>query len=102
MAGTMRAAAVSVLGLVALQAVGSAGGSGRISGLFNDVSTMLDRLLDPTVPAIPDLANGEKWGGGGTATVGTPPNGVAIPVPANLDPAGAYGYSPYLVPFPVT
>lgn len=61
--GTARAAASAVLGLVALQAVGSRGGSGRIAELFNDANTILERVLDPAVPAIPDLRVGGSWGG---------------------------------------
>ena len=42
------------LALIALQAVVSRGGSGRISSLFADADALLNRALDPTVPAIPD------------------------------------------------
>ena len=42
------------LGLIALQAVVSRGGSGRISSLFADANNVLNRALDPNVPAIPD------------------------------------------------
>ena len=68
MAGTARAAATAVLGLVALQAVGTTAGSGRVSGFFNDLSSLVDRLLDPTVPAIPNLAGGEHWGTGSSTS----------------------------------
>ena len=42
------------LGLIALQAVVSRAGSGRIGSLFADANNVLNRALDPTVPAIPD------------------------------------------------
>lgn len=83
MAGTMRAAAGSVLGLVALQAVSTRGGSGRVAEAFRDINTMVDRLLDPNVPAIPNLAGGEQWGT--TARVPASSGGSTsgrVPVPA--------------------
>lgn len=43
------------LGLIALQALVSRGGSGRVAEFFTDVNNILERALDPTVPAIPDL-----------------------------------------------
>lgn len=52
--GTARAAATACLGLIALQAVSTDGGSGRISQLLADANGILQRVLDPTVPAIPD------------------------------------------------
>jgi hypothetical protein len=63
MAGTARSMAATVLGLVALQTIGTAGGSGRVVDLLNDANALVDRLLDPNVPAIPNLAAGETWGG---------------------------------------
>lgn len=60
--GTARAAASACLGLIALQAAGTSGGSGRIRQLLGDANTMVSRLLDPNVPAIPDLRNGGTWG----------------------------------------
>lgn len=46
------------LGLIALQAVVSRGGSGRVAQAFADLDTLLERVLDPTVPAIPDRRAG--------------------------------------------
>lgn len=66
----LRGVMTAWLGLIALQAVVSKGGSGRISELMGDVDRLLQRALDPTVPAIPDLRNGERWGSGGTYTGG--------------------------------
>lgn len=61
--GTVRYAAGACLGLIALQAAGSRGGSGRIASLLDDANTIVARALDPKVPAIPDLRHGESWGG---------------------------------------
>lgn len=58
----LRGAMVAWLGLIALQAVGTAGGSGRLAELFAAANQLVHRALDPTVPAIPDLAHGESWG----------------------------------------
>ena len=45
-----------VLGLAALDAVvGSQGGAERFSGLLGGIANLLDRLLDPTISAIPNL-----------------------------------------------
>ena len=48
------------LALAALQLVTSSTGSGRLSGLLGGATNVLDRVLDPGVPAIPDrrLTNG--------------------------------------------
>jgi hypothetical protein len=42
------------LALIALQAVVSRGGAGRVAQAFATVQAFVDRALDPTVPAIPD------------------------------------------------
>lgn len=42
------------LGLIALHAVGTQGGSGRVAEAFADLSRLIDRVIDPAVPAIPD------------------------------------------------
>jgi hypothetical protein len=60
--GTARSAATACLGLIALQAASTRGGSGRIAELLHDANTMVTRLLDPKVPAIPDLRSGGTWG----------------------------------------
>jgi hypothetical protein len=52
--GALRGAMTAWLGLIALQAVSTTGGSGRISALFGDVNRLVERALDPKVPAIPD------------------------------------------------
>jgi hypothetical protein len=52
--GTLRGMAAGFLGLIALQAVGTKGGSGRIAEAFGDVAGLIQRAFDPNVPAIPD------------------------------------------------
>jgi hypothetical protein len=71
--GALRGALSAWLGLIALHAVVSKGGSGRIVEALGDVDRLLQRALDPSVPAIPDLRNGETWGSGTrTGTYGKP------------------------------
>jgi hypothetical protein len=65
--GTVRATAAACLGLIALQAVGTRGGSSRIAQLLGDANALVQRALDPSIPAIPDLANGGSWGSGTTS-----------------------------------
>jgi hypothetical protein len=57
-AGSVRGVFAGFLGLVALHAVGSRGGSGRIAEAFGDVAGVIERVLNPTVPAIPDKRSG--------------------------------------------
>ena len=42
------------LGLTLLQALSTKGGAGRVGELFADANSILTRVLDPNVPAIPD------------------------------------------------
>ena len=58
MKGALAGAFTSWLALIALHAVASNGGSGRISELAGDVDRFVKRALDPAVPAIPDLRAG--------------------------------------------
>lgn len=55
MRGALAAAFSTWLALVALQAVATRGSAGRISELAGDIDAIVERVLDPTVPAIPDL-----------------------------------------------
>jgi hypothetical protein len=78
----LRGAVTAWLSLIALQAIGTQGGSGRIASFFGDVDNLVKRALDPTVPAIRDRrgpagttdGNGNfhptvpDWLGGGTTT----------------------------------
>lgn len=54
MRGTLTGLVTAWLGLIALQAIGTQGGSGRVAQFFTDTNTVIRRVLDPTVPAIPD------------------------------------------------
>jgi hypothetical protein len=57
--GGFRGALAAWLGLIALQAVGTTpGGGGRIASFFGDVNTMVERVLNPNVAAIPDRRAG--------------------------------------------
>jgi len=54
MRGGLRGAIAAWLGLIALHAVGTQAGSGRIAGAFDDLNEIVTRVLDPKVPAIRD------------------------------------------------
>lgn len=54
--GTVRGVFAGFLGLVALHALGTKGGSGRVKEAFGDVAGLIERVLDADVPAIPDRA----------------------------------------------
>lgn len=84
--GALRGAFAAWLGLIALQAVGTAGGSGRIAGAFTDANRLLARVLDPDVPAIPDLRLPPAERGVGQSATNPPAPGPApawqkLPVP---------------------
>jgi hypothetical protein len=51
-AGT-KGAASAALTLIALQAITTTG-SGRVAGFFTDLEHLVQRAIDPNVPAIPD------------------------------------------------
>jgi hypothetical protein len=77
-----RGALTAWMTLIVLQTVSTAGGSGKVAGLFDDVNNLVKRALDPAVPAIPDRRTGSQ----GTAVVtpgGTPTGG-------HIDPQGRY------------
>lgn len=50
----LRGAVTAWLTLIALQTIGTAGGSGRVASFFADADSLVKRALDPNVPAIPD------------------------------------------------
>lgn len=62
--GGLRGAATAALGLIALQALVSKGGTGRVATLLDDVNGLVERMLDPSVPAIPDRSTGAVGGTG--------------------------------------
>lgn len=61
------------LGLIALHALSTKGGSGRVGELFNDVNSIVERVLDADVAAIPDLRAGASTNGAGGGSAGTRP-----------------------------
>lgn len=70
----LRGAVTAWMALIVLNAVGSAGGSGRLSSLLGDVDRMVKRALSPDVPAIPDRRGG---GAAGTSSYITPAQAAA-------------------------
>lgn len=77
--GALRGVLTAWLSLIALQAVGSSGGSGRVGDAFRDLNGIVGRVLDPAVPAIPDRRAGATTG---TATSTTPASRTKTPLPA--------------------
>jgi hypothetical protein len=83
--GAVRGAMGAWLGLVALQALTSEGGSGKAAGLIDFLSSVVDRALDPTVPAIPDLAgasSGPAADPGNPMATGAPRSPGTVPNPS--------------------
>jgi hypothetical protein len=77
-AGSVRGVFAGFLGLVALHAVGSRGGSGRVGDAFADVAGVIERVMNPTVPAIPDRRAGAPAAPVAKADTKTP----RLPIPA--------------------
>jgi hypothetical protein len=76
--GVLRGAVASWLGLIALHALSTSGGAGRVKELSQDLTSILDRVLDPNVPAIPDRrAPGTGPAGDAPATGAPPTTGTA-------------------------
>lgn len=82
---TARGVVTAWLALIALQAVSTKGSSGRIASLMTDVNRLVARVLDPNVPAIPDLSGGTA----ASSTVITPttpysrPADMPVPAPSS-------------------
>ena len=83
MKGTLGWMFTTWLALIALQTLSTQGASGRVSSLFADVNSLVQRALDPNVPAIPDRTN---------PTASAP--AVATPTP----PATQAPYAPGMAP----
>ena len=78
--GTLRGAFTAWLSLIALHTIATSGG-GRISEAFSDVTSILERVLDPTVPAIPDRSSSATAPyTPGPVVAGRPPSGPAAPL----------------------
>jgi hypothetical protein len=83
--GALGGAVAAWLGLIALQAIGSTGGSGRVAEFLTGANTALEHLLDPAVPAIPDRRTGARNSvatGGAVTTPAAAASPPRIPVPA--------------------
>jgi hypothetical protein len=64
----VRTALAGMIGLALLDAsVSSQAAAGRVGGLLTAVATVIEHVLSPTVPAIPDLRTRGKAGAIGTA-----------------------------------
>lgn len=91
--GAVRGFAAGALGLIALQGLTSDKSAGKVSGLVGTITGLVDRALDPNVPAIPDhstkssasSSGGGSMAGGGKATGA----GVLPPDQADLPNAAA-------------
>lgn len=80
--GAVRGAVAAWLGLITLQAVASKGGSGRVASAFADLSGLVDRVIDPAVPAIPDRRGpSHAVAEGAAAAAGAVPS-ARLPIPA--------------------
>jgi hypothetical protein len=83
MGHTLRGAVTAWLGLIALQTVVTH--SDRAGGALDAINTMVQRLLSPGVPAIPDRRSGAKASKGGYFTGLTPEQAAAVAnAPAGL------------------
>lgn len=58
MKGTLGWMFTTWLALIALQTLSTPGASGRVASLFGDIDSLVQRALDPNVPAIPDRRTG--------------------------------------------
>jgi hypothetical protein len=72
----LRGAVSAWLALIALQTIGTAGGSGRVASFFGDVDNLVKRALNPTVPAIPDRRNATATSAGTPSTAA--PSGSSV------------------------
>jgi len=80
----------TALGLVTLQALATREAPGRIGDLLTDANRIIQRVLDPDVAAIPDLAAGRA--GGQPAAPATP--GGQPAAPATPGGSGDSGLTP--------
>lgn len=88
MKSTLSWAFTTWLALVALQALTSKSASGRVAQALGDVDRLLERALDPTVPAIPDLRDGAKTKQRAHVTTPTTPTNPSMTSPRLPVPAG--------------
>jgi hypothetical protein len=67
------------LTLIALQTLSTQGASGRVASLFTDVNSLVQRALDPTIPAIPDRRTGAPAPAATTAAPAAPSTSIQVP-----------------------
>jgi hypothetical protein len=84
--GTLRGVLTAWLGLIALYTVGNAG-SGRVAEAFDDVAGLIERVLDPTVPGVPD----RRLAGAGEASGGVAKGEAKAGIAAGKAKGGAKG-----------
>lgn len=91
--GAFRGAASAWLGLIALQAVTSKGGSSATSGVLGWAESVVKRALSPDVAAIPDRRTADtSTGAGATKDLSTAlPNFSKVPVPTGTGTTGGGG-----------
>lgn len=82
------------LGLIALQALTTREGSGKVAGAFDALNSIVERALDPNVAAIPDFAG--ATGAGSSSTPAAAP--ASVPAAWRQDAAG--NWPTYNVPVP--
>ena len=86
MKGTLGWAFSAWLALIALQTLSTNGASGRVSGAFTELSALVDRVLDPSIPAIPDRRTVKP-----AAAAAQPAAAAAQPATPRLPPASSGG-----------
>lgn len=64
----MRGFIVGILVLTGLQAVVSQGGSGRVGQAFGVAAAVIDHIINPAVPGIPDLRSSSTTATGSAST----------------------------------
>jgi hypothetical protein len=90
---TLGSAFTAWLALVALQAISTSGGSGRVASLFTDVNNVVTRVLSANIPGVPDLRDGAtKPNVNGISFDGL--QGATVAAAATVGPGGATGPSP--------
>jgi hypothetical protein len=96
--GTVRGALSAALALSVLQAVVSQRGSGAVAGAFGVVDGLVQRVLDPDVPAIPDKRGGQELPNGAAASAATA--GARIVAAQNNRQDAAGNWPSYNIPVP--
>lgn len=86
----LRGVFAGALALIALETVlSTTGAADRTAGLLSDVSRLIARMLDPNIPAIPDLTGSSSSAPTSAAVYTAPPADqapVVAPPPANNKP----------------